>query len=170
MQYCNTNMPTLNNSILHFFNVTAKTIQAYYVMEVKNMSRPNCCLRNDCLVVAIISSIFIGIIAGVLRATAIITITPAFLWVLLGIAVVYLAIAFVASTLRRFDTPYSARSTVGAFIAGVLGTILFSIILLGIPFAVTSVVGAVLTALLLASFSLIITSVACLVLSAYTDN
>ncbi len=126
--------------------------------------------RNECLIIAIASSVVIGIVAAVLSATAIITVTPAFLWVLLGIAVVYLALAFVVSSLRRFDTPNSARSVISTFIAGILGTILFSIILLGIAFVATSAIGAVLIGLLLASFSLIISTTACIVLSAYRND
>ncbi len=132
------------------------------------MCRQNC-NRNECLIIAIASSIVIGIVAAILQITAIIAVTPAFLFVLLGIAVVYLAIAFVVSSLRRFDTPYSARSVVSTLIAGILGTILFSVILLGITFVATSAIGAVFIGLLLASFSLIITATACLVLSAYSN-
>ncbi len=133
------------------------------------MCRQNC-NRNECLIISIASSIVIGIVAAILQITAIITVTPAFLWVLFGIAVVYLAIAFIVSSLRRFDTPYGARSVVSTLIAGILGTILFSVILLGITFAATSAVGAVFIGLLLASFSLIITATACLVLSAYSSD
>lgn len=128
------------------------------------------CNRNECLIIAIASSIVIGIVAAILNITGIITVTPAFLWVLLGIAVVYLAIAFVISSLRRFDTPYCARSLIATLIAGILSTVLFSVILLGITFAATSPVGAVFVGLLLASFTLIITATSCLVLSAYSND
>lgn len=128
------------------------------------------CNRNECLIIAIASSIVIGIVAAILSITGIITVAPAFLWVLLGIAVVYLAIAFVVSSLRRFDTPYSARSLIATLIAGILGTVLFSVILLGITFAATSPVGAVIVGLLLLSFALIITATSCLVLSAYSND
>lgn len=128
------------------------------------------CNRNECLIIAVASSIVIGIVAAILNITGIIAVTPAFLWVLFGIAVVYLAIAFVVSSLRRFDTPYSARSLIATLIAGILGTVLFSVILLGITFAATSPVGAVFVGLLLASFALIITATSCLVLSAYSND
>ena len=131
------------------------------------MSRQNCCSSNECLIIAIASSIVIGIVAGILTITGIITLTPAFLWVVFGIAVVYLAIAFVVSTLRRFDSIYNARSTVATLIAGILGTTLFSVILLGVTFAATSALGAILAGLLLAAFLLIITATACLVLNSY---
>ena len=128
------------------------------------------CNRNECLIIAVASSIVIGIVAAILNITGIIAVTPAFLWVLFGIAVVYLAIAFVVSSLRRFDTPYSARSLIATLIAGIVGTVLFSVILLGVTFAATSPVGAVFVGLLLASFALIITATSCLVLSAYSND
>ncbi len=128
------------------------------------------CNRNECLIIALASSVVIGIVTAILSATEIITLTPAFLWVTLGIAVAYLAIAFIVSTLRRFGAPYSSRSTVTAFIAGILGTILFSVILLGIAFDLASPIGAVFSGLLLLFFALIITTTACLVLSAYNDD
>lgn len=132
------------------------------------MSRQNCCNSNECLIITIASSIVIGIVTGILRFTEIITLTPAFLWVVFGIAVVYLAIAFLVAALRRFDSLYNARPTVATLIAGILGTILFSIILLGIEFPATSALGAIIAGLLLASFSLVITTTACLVLCAYS--
>lgn len=128
------------------------------------------CNRNECLIIAIASSIVIGIVAGILSATGIITVTPAFSWVILGIAVGYLAIAFIVSTLRRFDTPYNARSIIGLFLAGVFTTILLSLVLLGVAFPATSPVLAVLTGLLLTGFTLIITSVSCIIWGAYSDN
>ncbi len=132
------------------------------------MNRTNCCTNtNECLIISIAASVVIGIVAAILTITGIVAVTPAFLWVIFGIAVVYLAIVFVTSTLRRFSTPPSSRSTVATFVAGVLGTILLSVILLAIVFPATSALGAILVGLLLASFSLVITSTACLVLNSY---
>lgn len=133
------------------------------------MSRQTC-NKNECLIISIAASIVIGIVAGVLSITGIITVTPAFLWVVFGIAIVYLALTFVSSILRRFDAPHCARSLISTYIAGILGTILFSVILLGITFAATSALGAVIIGLLLASFALIITTTACLILSAYNND
>lgn len=133
------------------------------------MSRQTC-NKNECLIISIAASIVIGIVAGVLSITGIITVTPAFLWVVFGIAIVYLALTFVSSILRRFDAPHCALSLISTYIAGILGTILFSVILLGITFAATSALGAVIIGLLLASFALIITTTACLILSAYNND
>ena len=131
--------------------------------------RRNCNTGNECLVVAIAASIVIGIVTGILTITGIIATTPAFLWVVFGIAVVYLLTAFVVSTQNNFETPCKTQRILATFIAGILGTILFSVILLAITFAATSATGAVLTGLLLSSFSLIITTTACLRLGEYTE-
>ncbi len=134
------------------------------------MNRPCCSNRNDCLIIAVAASILIGIVTAILSATEIITLIPAFLWALLSVAVVYLLVTFVASSLRRFDTPYCSKILITAFIVGILGTILFSILLLVLPIALASPAGIIFSGLLLASFSLIITSVSCLVLNSYTND
>lgn len=127
------------------------------------MSNCNYYCRFSCTGAAIIGSILVGIITAFLTFMATITITPAFLWVVLGIAVVYLAVNLVVAavsceTAKRCICPNSA-----AWLVGILGTILFSLILLAVPFAATSVIGAIFTGALLAFFSLIITTTACTV-------
>ena len=132
------------------------------------MSKLNCncsCNRGaQCSLLAIGASAIVGIIATLLTITAVITVTPAFLWVLLGIAVVYLAVNLIVSAsfkCRRIcdciDTPLSL------VLAGILGTILLSIVLLAITFPATSVLGAIIVGVLLFFFSLLITSTVCLV-------
>ena len=56
------------------------------------MSNNGCRNRYNCLDLAVLASVIIGVIAGVLTFLATITLTPAFLWVITGIAVVYLAL------------------------------------------------------------------------------
>ena len=126
------------------------------------MKRQNCDCGFDCTVYSIAASIIIGIVTAILRFTAVITLTPAFLWVLFGIAVVYLAVDVIATAVRTRDRECQCQS-LSARIAGVLGTILTSVILLGITFAATSLIGAVISGLLLFFFSLLITSTACLI-------
>ncbi len=126
------------------------------------MSNNNCGCRTDCTGIAIVASIIIGIITAFLRFSVVITVIPAFLWVVFGIAVVYLALAFVGR--RNGENNPSSRCrcrSLTTFLIGVLGTILFSLILLAIPFAATSVIGAIITGLLLLFFTLLITSVVC---------
>ena len=134
------------------------------------MDRQNCNNRNECLIIAIASSVVIGIVSAVLTITGIITVTPAFLWVVFAIAVIYLLTAYIISSLRRYDTPRCSKSIISAFIGGIMGAILISVILLGITFPATSALGAVLVGLLLLSLSLIITTISCLVLGNLTND
>ncbi len=128
------------------------------------MTNYNCGCRINCTGIAIIAAIIIGIITAFLTFSAVITVTPAFLWVLLGIAVVYLAITLIISpVIRSSGVSGCVCNIVPVLIAGILGTILISVVLLGITFAATSIVGAIITGLLLAFFSLLITTTACLV-------
>lgn len=126
--------------------------------------------RPGCTVIAVVASLIIGIITAFLRITAAITLTPAFLWVLLGIAVVYLAITLISAAIYRNGCCGSLCSIVTTLIAGVLGTVLLSVVLLAIEFAATSIIGAVVTGGLLFFFSLIVTSTACLVRCLFNCN
>ena len=120
-----------------------------------------CTCKSDCAGLAIVASIIIGIITAFLQFSAVITVTPAFLWVVLGIAVVYLAILLAVSpVIRRSGCVCNNLSVI---LVGILGAILTSIVLLAITFAATSVIGAIITGALLAFFSLIVTTVACLI-------
>mgnify|MGYP003296288645 FL=1 len=56
------------------------------------MTNCNCYCKASCAGVSIVVSIIVGIIAGMLRFMGTITLTPAFLWVVFGIAVVYLGL------------------------------------------------------------------------------
>ena len=120
----------------------------------------NCGCRTDCLGISVLASVVVGVIAAFLRITGAITVTPAFLWVALGIAVVYLAVLLVSTALSRKNICCAPLS---AALLGALGTILFGVILLGITFAATSVTGAVITGLLIAFSALTFTATACLI-------
>ena len=126
------------------------------------MSDSCCKARYNCLDVSVLASIVIGIIAGVLRFTAVITVTPAFLWVLFGVAIVYLAIILYTAT-RRNNPFLCAYNNLIAVLIGILGTTLFSVVLLGITFVATSVLGAIITGLLIGFFALIVTATVCLI-------
>jgi len=124
------------------------------------------CCENKCKCVfgAIIVSIIIGIVSAFLQLTAVITVTPAFLWVVLGIAVVYLAVLLVASALKRGGNDCECIcATLSTVLAGILITVLFAVVLLGVTFEAGSVIGAIFVGLLLFGVSLNITASACLV-------
>lgn len=119
--------------------------------------------RTGCTVVAVVASLIIGIITAFLRITATVTLTPAFLWVLLGIAVVYLAVTLISAALFREGCCESLCNIVSALLVGILGTVFLSVVLLAIEFVATSIIGAILTGALLFFFFLVVSSTACLV-------
>ena len=123
-----------------------------------------------CTVFAVAASLILGVITAFLRITAAITLTPAFLWVLLGVAAVYLAVLLVSASLFRNVCCSSLCTIITALLSGLLGTILLSVVFLGIEFAATSVLGAVLAGALLFFFFLAVTSTACLVRCLFNCN
>ncbi len=128
------------------------------------MNNCSCSCRNNCVGIAVIVSAVIGIITAFLTISATIAVAPAFLWVLFGVAVVYLGLTLIAApAIRSTGVRGCVCDIVPVLLTGILGTILAAIVLLGIAFAATSIVGAIITGLLLAFFSLVITSTACLV-------
>lgn len=122
-----------------------------------------CGCKNTCTSIAVVASLLVGVVAAFLRIMAVITVTPAFLWVTFGIAIVYLAILLAHALFAPEDAPICTAKTVTALLGGIVGTVLFSVVLLAIPFVATSIVGAIVTGVLLFFFSLIITATACLV-------
>ena len=118
-----------------------------------------------CIGGSVIASIVIGIIAAILRYTAVITLTPAFLWVTLGVAIVYLGIALLVPGSGHANS--CVCESLSAFLAGILGTVLMSVILLGVTFVATSVLGAIISGALLFFFSLTVTTAVCLIKCKY---
>ena len=126
------------------------------------MSLFGCNFKCNCAAVAVIASIIVGVIATFLQITAVITVTPVFLWVTLGIAVVYLAVLLVSSAIgSRGEQRCCVCSSLGVLLAGILGTILLSVILLAVGIVAASLLSAVLVGALLLFFSLLITGTAC---------
>lgn len=118
--------------------------------------------RYDCTLLALVASIVIGVVAAFLRITAVITLTPAFLWTVFGIAVGFIAVTLLAASLAGGFGACGASALTAVF-SGALGTVLTAEILLAIGFEATSVLGAVITGALLFFFSLMLASAACLV-------
>ncbi len=125
------------------------------------MGKNSCNCKCGCVAISAIASFIVGIIAAALTFTATITITPAFLWVAFGIAVVYLATLLVFSAFNRHAG--CICSTLPALLTGILGAALSSLILLGVGFAATSILGAIIVGILLFFLSLTLTTTACLV-------
>ena len=137
------------------------------------MSNCDCPCRNTCTTIAVIVSAAVGIIAAFLRITAAITVTPAFLWTVFGIAVVYLGVVLVtAASVNCCDNkkPCCLETTITVLLGAIIATALFDVVLLGVEFAATSIVGAILTGLLLLSFFLTLTETACIVRCIITNK
>ena len=123
-----------------------------------------CECRNNCTLYALIVSIIIGFVTALLTITGIITVGTAFLWVALGIAVVYLALLLLkADDLNNTTTSCNICSILTYIFAGILGTIVVALVLLAVTFAATSIIGAVITGALLFFLSLLITATVCLI-------
>ena len=124
----------------------------------------NCSCRCSCTGVALIASAILGVLAAFLQITGVITVTPVFLWVAFGIAVVYLGVLVVASALAACPERSVCRCTaLNALLAGILGAILLSLILLSVGIVATSVISAILVGLLVFFLGLALISTACYV-------
>ena len=126
------------------------------------MSFCNCNCRCDCTLAALVVSAILGVIGAFLQITGVITLTPVFLWVALGIAVGLLGL-LVLSARCRTEASLCTCSALNALLAGILGTVLLSAILLAVGITATSVISAILVGLLLFAFALAIGSAACYV-------
>lgn len=134
--------------------------------EVKIMSIFGCRCRCSCPLVALIVSVILGVVTAFLQITGMITVTPAFLWVVFGIAVVYLGVLVVAAALSRGEeTSGCLCDALTTLLSGVLGTALFAVVLLAVGIVATSILSAILVGLLLFFFCLTLTGAACLVRS-----
>ena len=128
------------------------------------MERCNCNCRWDCTVVAVILSAIVGVVAAFLQISGTITVGTAFLWVALGIGVVYLAALVAAYALGRCtQRPACACRGLTALLVGILGTVLLSLVLLAVGIVATSVLSAIGVGLLLFFLWLTLTASACYV-------
>lgn len=128
------------------------------------MAMCNCGCRFACTAVAVVISAIVGVLTAFFQITGVITVTPVFLWVAFGIGVVYLiGLAAAASLGRRTGQNGCVCAAVNALLAGLLGTILFALVLLAVGIVATSVVSAVLVGLLLFFLTLTLTGTACFI-------
>lgn len=130
------------------------------------MSNFGCYCKCSCRIAAVIASVIIGVVTAFLQITGVITVAPVFLWVAFGIAVVYLGVLVVAAALSGAEAAAGCLCTaLNALLIGILGTILFAVVLLAVGIVATSILSAILVGILLFFFSLTLTSTACLVRS-----
>lgn len=123
----------------------------------------NCSCRPNCTGIAVLLSIVIGIIAGFLTTSAVLTVSTPFLWALFGIAVSLLGVLLTLSVISGGNSLICLCNSHGLILTGILGTIAASVILLVIDIAATSTLGAIVTGLLFLFFTLLLTTIACLI-------
>ena len=117
-----------------------------------------------CTLYSILSSVIFGIVAVILRLCGLVAFQPAFLWVLLIVSLVYLAVLIAAPAYGNHLRECKCKCTIlNTLLAGILGTVVFSGLLLGLGCIKWTVLSAVLGGLLIAFFSLTITNTACFV-------
>lgn len=123
-----------------------------------------CNCKCSCTLLSGVLSLILGVIAAFLQITGTITVTTAFLWVVAGIGVGYLAIALLTSAWHQPSSRCSCIcAAVNTLLAGALGSILLAVILLAVGIVATSVVSAILVGLLITFFTLLISNTACLI-------
>lgn len=125
------------------------------------MSQFVCRCRPSCTTAALIASVIVGVVTAFLQITGVILATPVFLWVALGIAVVYLGVQTVAAALARRRDGAGCCRQLNTVPAGILGTILLSVVLLAVGIVATSILSAILVGLLLFFLALTVTGTAC---------
>ena len=128
------------------------------------MSNCSCSCKCNCTLFSVVAAVILGVIAAFLQITGTITVTAAFLWVAVGIGVVYLAALLVSTALlRRAENGVCACSALDTALVGILGSILFGVILLAVGITATSVISAILVGILVFFLSLLFGATACLV-------
>ena len=123
----------------------------------------SCGCKCNCTAAAVVVSGILGVLAAFFQITGLITVTPAFLWVVLGVAAVYLGILLLTRGAEDGRRTSCACSALSAILVGILGSLLLGLILLAVGITATSIVSAILLGLLLFFFSLIFTNAACLI-------
>lgn len=123
----------------------------------------NCSCRPNCMGIAVLASIVIGIIAGFLTFSGILTVATPFLWALFITGAVSLGVLLALSVLSGARALRCICNSLFLLLTGILGTLLVAVILLVIDIAAASTIGAIITGLLFLFFALLITSSACLI-------
>lgn len=123
----------------------------------------SCGCKCNCTVGAIVISAILGVLAAFLQITGTITITPVFLWVVLGVAAVFLGILLLTRSARSDGRTGCACAALTLILAGILGSVLLGLVLLAVGITATSVLSAILVGILVFFFTLIFTGAVCLI-------
>ena len=123
-----------------------------------------CRTKCDCTLFAVIASVIAGIVATFLTFSGTLVIPQFVLWILFGVALGFLGLSLVVSPfICKKESGFCLCTSLIAFFAGILGTVLFSLVLVLIDIAAGGILASVITGLLFGLFTLTITSTACIV-------
>ncbi len=121
-----------------------------------------------CRVIGIIISAILGIAAGALFFSGVITVLPVVSWFFIISAAIVLAlliISVLAFCIGMCDNIIACFcSNLGILIAGIVGTIVLGVFTLVFPLAATSIFSVIVLALLVFFFGLVITGIVCFLL------
>ena len=127
------------------------------------MSNCNCNCKCPCTVGALVVSTILGVIAAFLQIAGVFTAALMFPMTVLVIAVVYLGILLATGGICPCEAQRCRCSALNTLLAGLLGSILFSAVLLAVGIVATSVVSAILVGLVVFFAALTFTATACYV-------
>ena len=127
------------------------------------MSMCNCNCRCPCTVVALVVSAILGVIAAFLQIAGVFTATLMFPMAVLTVAVVYLGILLATGGICPCEEQRCRCTALDTLLAGLLGSVLFSAVLLALGIVATSVVSAILVGVLVFFTTLTFTATACYV-------
>ena len=117
-----------------------------------------------CTGLSIVAAVILGIVTAFLQISAVAAVVPVYLWAAIGIAAALLLATLISTAIsqRGASCPclYTALS---AQLGGILGTILFSFVLLLVDIAAASVLGALLAGVQVFFFALAVAATACVV-------
>ena len=127
------------------------------------MNMCSCSCRCNCTVAAVIASVIAGVVAAFLQIAGTITVTAAFLWVVFGIGVGFVAVSLIAAALaKRTEGTVCKCAALNALLLGALGAAIFALVLLGVGVVATSIVSALLVGVTVLSLVLTLSTAACL--------
>lgn len=125
------------------------------------MTECKCRTGCNCALIAVITSVIIGVITAFLTYSSTIAVGTTFIWVVFAVALFFLAVLLVVSALTAVGR--CSCTLLKQLLTGIIGTVLISFVLITVDIAAASILGAAVTGASLAFFSLIVTSAVCFV-------
>ena len=118
----------------------------------------SCSCRPTCTTVAVIAAAVLGVLAAFLQLGGVIAISAVLIWAFFGVAVGALGLLTLTAALTHRR---GCCTSLGAALAGALGTVAAAVVLLVVDLAAGTVLAAILTGVLVFFVALTLAAVAC---------